>query len=131
MSDSPPSRHKSDDLALLCGPTEDRKGAHLLRLRQGEIQAGEVRPVQEGMALNGRELIRLKPRKTTPRLCDVEVLHPSEVAVRNHGGPAQVATDRYRSNWERIFALASASPDISTRSESKEGMEADPTKRPN
>jgi hypothetical protein len=95
-----------------------------LRLRQGEIQAGEVRPVQEGVPLNGRELVRLRPRKDTPRLCDVEVLHSSEPLIRNHGGPAQVATDRYRHNWERIFRLAANSSDREPSSE-------DPIKRPN
>lgn len=118
MSDTPPSRHESDDIAFLCGPTEDRQGAHLLRLRQGEIQAGEIRPVQEGVPLNGREVVQLKPRKNTPRLCDVEVLHPSESPTRNHGGPAQVATDRYRSNWERIFMLATASSDQAAMADS-------------
>jgi len=103
VSDSPERPDADKDVAILCGPTEDQKGQRLIRLRQGELQAGEVRPVRQGMPIHGRELVRLSPREKTPRVCDVEVLHPAEAPPGDRVGPAQVATDRYRDNWERIF----------------------------
>jgi hypothetical protein len=103
VSDSPERPDAKTDVAILCGPTEDRQGQRLIRLREGELQAGEVRAVRQGAPLHGRELVRLSPREKTPQVCDVEVLHPAEAPPGDRVGPAQVATDRYRDNWELIF----------------------------
>jgi hypothetical protein len=109
VSDSPERKAADEDVAILCGPTEDQQGQRLIRLRQGELQAGEVRPARQGMPLFGRELLRLKPRENTPRICDVDVVHPAEAPLQDRVGPAQVATDRYRDNWERIFGSGALS----------------------
>jgi hypothetical protein len=100
MSDA--ASPKEHDVALVCGPTDDRQGAKVLRARKGVLEAGEVRPIVEGQSLAGREVVRLTPRADAPALCDVEVMYPAE-ARRDQQGPAQVATDEYRANWERIF----------------------------
>jgi hypothetical protein len=102
MSDTVPP--KEQDVALLYAPTEDRQGARILRARRGTLEAGEVRPAREGQPILGREVVTLKPRPGTPELCDVEVLKAAEPAAPNRPGPAQVATDEYRENWDRIFA---------------------------
>jgi hypothetical protein len=117
----------SFDVALLYAPTDDGKGARVLRARDGSLETGEVRPIKEGQPINRGELVKLTPRAGAPSLCDVEVLHqrPQDVmgqahesgdeskatkelsesnrAVAESGRPAQVATDDYRMNWDRIF----------------------------
>jgi hypothetical protein len=37
-------------------------------------------------------------------LFDVEVIHPAEPPMRDTLGPAQVASDKYRRNWDETFA---------------------------
>jgi|SRR5262252_9192178 len=114
----------SQDVALLYAPTEDGAGARILRARNGAIETGEVRPAKEGQPFNTGELVRLKPRSGAPALCDVEVLYraapsagatPSvqgstepESSAAGLSGPAQVATESYRDNWDRIFGSAAA-----------------------
>ena len=46
----------------------------------------------------------MRPRSELPMLFDVEVIHPAERAGRDTVGPAQVASDQYRRNWEDTFA---------------------------
>jgi hypothetical protein len=104
------------DVALLYGPTDDGKGARVVRARHGTLETGEVRPVKDGQPINRGELVRLLPREGTPAVCDVEVLHAAndaagaEPEASNEGAPlgrpAQVASDDYRSNWDRTFGAA-------------------------
>jgi hypothetical protein len=56
------------------------------------------------------EVVRLKPRANMPRLCDVEVEYdPGQTSAEaapkrpKAPGPAQVATDQYRKNWDSIW----------------------------
>lgn len=100
------------DVALLYAPTEDEKGARFLRVRKGELQAGEVRPLAHGQSLCGQELVRMHPRAKTPILFDVEVIHPAEPPMRDTHGPAQIASDRYRRNWESTFAPRKSGGDL-------------------
>jgi hypothetical protein len=111
-------RNKADgrDVALLYAPTDDGKGARVLRAREGGVETGEVRPVRDGQPLQQGELVRLSPRAEAPCLYDVEVLHdaaaeskaPADTAAEPaRGRPAQVASDDYRMNWDRIFARRS------------------------
>ena len=97
-----PNEPKSQDLAILCGPTEDGAGVKVLRARPGQIEAGEVRPMKEGRPLAG-EVVRLVPRKDAPLVCDVEVVHGAAEVAEMTGRPAVVATRAFRDNWERIF----------------------------
>jgi hypothetical protein len=97
----------SRDVALLYAPTDDGKGARILRSRDGNLEAGEVRPVKDGQPLQGGELVRLEPRTDAPCVCDVHVLHEGPrsdaASPATPTGPAQVATDDYRLNWDRVF----------------------------
>src|SRR5689334_1150860 len=101
------------DVALLYAPTDDGKGARVLRARAGAIEAGEVRPMKDGQAIHQGEVVRLSPRAGAPSLYDVEVLHAPEPApsvdapaASLRGRPAQVASDDYRDNWDRTFGAA-------------------------
>ena len=125
----------SPDVALLYAPTDDGHGARVIRARDGALEAGEMRPVRDGQPINHGELVRLSPRSDTPCVCDVEILHPRPTvpiaddpgaapaghaeprasdeatavegrAATLRGRPAQVASDDYRMNWDRIFGAA-------------------------
>ena len=108
--DSAPVESKASDTVLIHGVSEDGSALAVLRARDDRVEAGVVRPLKEGEPVMG-ELVRLKPRPEFPLVCDVEVELPSPVARRaaatdklSHGGPAQVATPRYRENWDAIWA---------------------------
>ena len=92
---------QNKDVLLLHSPTEDGDGVRVVRARQGKVEVGEVRSVTEGKPLSG-ELVTLKPREGAPRVCDVEV-HYTAPAKADVKGPAQVATESYRDNWEATF----------------------------
>lgn len=96
---------KKQDVVLLGPPTADGAGVHVLRARDERVEAGELRPVQEGKPLVG-ELVSLRPRVDAPRICDVtDSWEPRGVEARGgHKGPAQVATSAYRDGWEQVFA---------------------------
>lgn len=94
------------DLALIRGVTSDGQGLNIVRLRDGELSAGAVRPLVPGKPIQG-EVLKLTPRKELPALCDVEVAYspeqrPAQEASRK--GPAQVATESYRKNWDAIWS---------------------------
>jgi hypothetical protein len=109
------------DVVLIHGVTEDGGALEVLRQRRGRVEAGAIRPAEEGRPIVG-ELVRLRPRKEFPLLCDVEVMLPkatgkSDVAgtresETSHKGPAQVATDRYRQNWDLIWKRPGKDSDI-------------------
>jgi hypothetical protein len=86
----------------------------VLRLRPGQLEAGEVRPMREGKPLTpGGEVVRLERRKDVPAAYDIHVEHKIPAAepepkreasaARTTSGPAQVATQEYRDSWERTF----------------------------
>jgi len=101
---------------LIHGISEDGQTLAVLRARNDRIEAGVVRAVKEGEALQG-ELVKLTPRAESPLVCDVEVQLPAgainarggtdDVAQQHasdaRGRPAQVATDSYRENWDAIW----------------------------
>ena len=109
------------DVALLGGPTSDGKGVSILRARQGRLETGEVRPLESGKPISG-EVVTLKPRQAFPLICDVEthVAVPQEAALkepqadvaRRRSGPAQVASDAYRENWEAIYRRPKKEPEL-------------------
>jgi hypothetical protein len=117
-SDGEPGR--KDDVVFVHSKAESGDGFRVIRKREGVIEVGEIRPVQEGKPLTG-EMVKLSPRKDHEQIFDVEVLVSKEQvqggAARSHSGPAQVATAAYRSNWDAIFGgeeEASAEPDPSS-----------------
>lgn len=95
-----------EDVVFVHGPAEGGEGYRVIRKRDDAIELGEIRAVQEGRPLHG-DLVKLKPRKEHERLFDVETLVSREEVSApkqmGHAGPAQVATDAYRENWEAIF----------------------------
>jgi hypothetical protein len=107
------------DVVMVAGQTPDGAGAHVVRARPGRIEAGQVRPMKDGQPITGGEVVRLEQRADVPQLYDVKVEHAAEGAAKSEkpaakpaalaegratrGGPAQVATDEYRTSWERTF----------------------------
>lgn len=99
------------DIAILSGPTDDGQGAKVLRIREGDVSAGEIRPVRDGEPVNQSEVVRLHPLDPGQRVCAVEVLHApakpakaqQEQEARGSAGPARVSNARYRQNWSAIF----------------------------
>lgn len=96
---------KPKDIAILHGPTDDGQGARLLRLKDGELWSGEVRPAREGQSVTDQELVRLRPLHPRSPVCEVEVLHAPAASrePRESSGPARVSNQRYRNNWNTIF----------------------------
>ena len=92
--------HKLDDVVLVYGKTDDGKGYDVLRQRDGEIQAGTMRPLDHGKPIHG-EVVQLTPRDGSAVLFDVEVQHDARPST---GRPAKVATERYRKGWESIWS---------------------------
>jgi hypothetical protein len=104
------------DVALIHGLAENGD-LNIVRQREGRVELGQLRPLREGVPIAG-EVVRLTPRKEFPLLCDVKTeLAPPALAAKQdvleapasgHKGPAQVATDRYRDNWDLIWKQRSA-----------------------
>jgi hypothetical protein len=113
-ADKPPGPESSGgaaDIALIHGVSPDGD-LRVIRQRESRLEVGVVRPLREGAPISG-EVVRLTPRKDFPLLCDVktelslpQASQTSDIALppASRTGPAQVATDRYRENWDQIFA---------------------------
>jgi hypothetical protein len=93
----------SFDVVMIHGKTDDGEGAKILRARPGRLDAGEMRPLQEGKPLGSGEIVRLERRADAPAVYDVHVEHTLEAPERSSDKPAQVATRQYRESWERTF----------------------------
>jgi hypothetical protein len=97
---------RKPDVVLLGPPTSDGAGVHVLRARDERLEAGELRNLEDGRPISG-EVVTLAPRKDNPRVCDVKESFASgmsTVTPAKPKGPAQVATEAYRENWEEVFA---------------------------
>lgn len=104
----------AQDVALIHGVTPDGEGLQILRARDNRLELGAIRPLREGAPITG-EVVTLRPRPNAPALCDVEVQlkapqaaatddRQAPRAALSHPGPAQVATDDYRRNWDAIWS---------------------------
>lgn len=111
-SDSAPAEPTLPDVALIHGVTPDGEGLQIVRARENRLELGAVRPLREGAPLTG-EVVSLRPRPNFPALCDVEThfkppaAKASDVSVKSlapRSGPAQVATEAYRRNWDAIWS---------------------------
>jgi hypothetical protein len=98
---------------LVHGVSDDGSTLHVLRGRNDTVETGVLKPLAEGKPITG-EVVRLKPRKEFPLLCDVEVDLPAPHAglettsegraeETSRSGPAQVATATYRKNWDAVY----------------------------
>ena len=110
------------DVALIHGVTPDGEGLQILRARDNHLELGAIRPLREGAPITG-EVVTLRPRPSTPALCDVEVHVKAPAAAPDndrqtpraalaHPGPAQVATDEYRRNWDAIWSRPTPQPKL-------------------
>lgn len=98
-------------MALICGASEDGETLGVLRKRGNRVEAAIMQKAIEGRPIYG-ELVALKPRPE-PLLFDVETVYSPPpaarrqalppVAERASAGPVQVASDRYRRGWDRLF----------------------------
>ena len=94
---------------LLHSPTEDGKGISVLRAREDTVEAGVLRPLEEGKPVAG-EVVKLTRRPECPILFDAETevrvgaqeTAPADSASRR-SGPAQVATETYRKGWDAVW----------------------------
>ena len=107
---------KAKDVVLVHSPTEDGNGVNVVRARQQGLELGTMRPLTEGRPIHG-EVVKLTPRSEMPLLYDVETELPQagqEETVkdasaseakesRGSSGPAQVASESYRRNWDAIW----------------------------
>lgn len=94
------------DQLLVCGPTAEQDGYHVLRKRNQHIEWGKLQPLREGRPISG-EVIRLSQPGTGQAahgpLFDVDVLLPPPAHSTTHKGPARVTSMPYRSGWDAIF----------------------------
>jgi len=70
-----------------------------------EIKQGFVKPIQDGQPLNGASLVSIQYDAQVGDFEVKSVYNPkddSAPATSTHG-PAIVATEEYRSGWDRIF----------------------------
>jgi hypothetical protein len=95
---------KPKDLVLAVTTTEDGDGLKVLRRRRDTVEVGEMRRLEEGRPVHG-EVVRLSPRPELPVLFDAETVMeaPATSKGESRAGPAQVASDRYRKNWDAIW----------------------------
>lgn len=110
--DKPSERAASgDDVAIVCGLSDDGQGLDIIRKRGERIEAGTVRRLEQGKPIHG-EVVRLRPREQFPMVCDVEVElpGPAQQKAATLSGPAQVATDSYRKNWDAIYGARKPDP---------------------
>lgn len=91
-------------MAIVCG--KDEQGLHILRRRSEDapIEAAVLQPLAEGRPITG-EVVSLRPRRDLPFLFDAktEVEAPIGATERATNGPAQVASNSYRSGWDAIW----------------------------
>jgi len=105
-----PRESGSNDVVLIHGRSPDGKGLSVIRQRNDRLEQGFVMPLEHGKPIHG-EVVTLRPRPEFPLLCDVNVECSSPTAAAEvtgdcraiAKGPGQVATDQYRTNWDRIF----------------------------
>jgi hypothetical protein len=120
-------RVRPKDLLLVGGPTDDGSGVNVLRAREERLEVGTLHPLKHGQAIHG-DVVKLTPHGASPRVFEVETavsvplpsLAPedarppglptvTESASRSErraagDGPAMVATEAYRRNWDTIWS---------------------------
>jgi hypothetical protein len=111
MADNDKTPEPKTDVVLLGPPTADGAGVHVLRARDERIEAGELRNLEEGRPITG-EVVTLAPRKDNPRVCDVKDSYVAGDTAAKTKGPAQVATQAYRDNWDEVFKRRPRNADL-------------------
>lgn len=114
---------KGFDRVLIHGRTEDGEGLRALRSRPDRFDLAEVRFAREGQCIGDSDLVSLHPTEL-PLIYDVETIFSRDenpemkeksgkVGSISHIGPARIATDAYRRNWEAIFGCGKPVDDTS------------------
>ncbi|HEY3445679.1 MAG TPA: hypothetical protein VGK67_04900 [Myxococcales bacterium] len=93
---------KKRDLLFVHGKSAKGDRYKVIRAREDRIEMGEMSDLKEGEEIRG-EVVKLKARSEHPQLFDVETVVPREESGGAHSGPAQVATEEYRKNFDSIF----------------------------
>lgn len=114
---SPRKDSKPTDVVLVHGRSEDGEGIRVLRTRNGELLAGELRALKHGVPVGSGEIVTLTPRAEHPLLFDVntQVQLPEGAPTSGqagHAGPARVSSDAYRANYDTIFKRPGFDPSI-------------------
>jgi hypothetical protein len=100
----PSSEGGDRDVVLLHGRTEDGEGVRAIRARERRLELAELRPLKKGKPLHAGEVVRLRPHKESPMICDVDVVYKADGEQgTSHAGPPNVSSARYRQNWDAIF----------------------------
>jgi hypothetical protein len=105
MSNSAPPPEPDEDILFVHSPVEQGEGYRVIRRHKQSVEVGEIRNLKEGRPLQG-DLVRLTQRAEHARLFNVEVILGRDqlpAATRQGTGPAQVASEAYRDNWDAIF----------------------------
>lgn len=100
-----PAAAPSRDVVFVYGKDEESGDLGVVRQREDRVELGRLSQAREGQPIHG-ELLRLAQRPEDARLFDVEVLHDARPSAPARSGPPQVATEAYRSSWERTFGAA-------------------------
>jgi hypothetical protein len=105
-------KKREPDVAIVCGVSDDGMGVDIIRRRGERLEAGTVRRLEQGKPIHG-EVVRLRPREHFPMICDVEVEVPRSARSEpssSTSGPAQVATETYRKNWDAVYGSRKQRP---------------------
>lgn len=94
----------SPDMVFVYGQAADQSYT-VVRRRGDNVEVGAIRELETGKPIHG-QVVRLERRREHPLLFDVKTeldttTAPAVTAARS--GPAQVATEEYRTNWDAIF----------------------------
>jgi len=97
------------DVVMIHSPHDDGQGYNVLRVRGRSVELGAIRNIRDGAPIHG-DIVSLSRRKEHERLYNVDTLvkNPQPPEPARHG-PAQVASDTYRTNWDNIFGKTRSS----------------------
>ncbi len=102
---------ESSDKLLIHGFSEGGRAAHVIRARRDRLEAGVLRPIEDGKPIMG-DLVQLKSRPEFPLLFDVEEKYTAPRASRKpKAGPPRVTNEAFLRGWEAIWGIESPSDD--------------------
>ncbi len=87
-----------DDLVYLGEPTDGGLRPVVRRCADGEVKVGAVRIIEDGQSIPlNAEIMHLEPSGSDP------IYKVTDSYTMGSKGPARVASDSYRSGWDRVF----------------------------
>jgi len=90
---------------IIKGPQISENSNLVIREKNGKSMLGIASIAKEGMPLNGKSLITVKPiNNSKEKFRVVDEYDPNTTATEKSGnGPAMVNSQAYRDNWDKIF----------------------------